>query len=138
MAGFPRKQVEDQADPRFVPVVAALEKSAGFTLMESQSKATRGLRRDGKSFGMSFHGRFILKLNEERAAALVDEGVAKPFSPAPGKVLRGWVEITAHSADWISLALEAYALASPGKSRPRKAPPSKRGRAAEPARRRAR
>ena len=127
MAASPRKPKEDLADPRFVPVVAALEKAAGFTLMESQSKATRGLRREGKSFGMSFHGRFILKLNEERAAALIDEGVAKPFSASPGKVLRGWIEITGPSANWISLAQEAYALAGPA--------PAKRARAAAPRRR---
>jgi hypothetical protein len=113
MAGAKRKGVSDDADPRFVPVIAALEKAAGFSLMESQSRATRGLRRDGKSFGMSFHGRFILKMNEERAAALIGEGLGKPFSPARGKVLRGWLEIISPSADWIALAKEAYALASP-------------------------
>jgi hypothetical protein len=46
----------------------------------------RGMMLNGKSFGMSSHGRFILKLTAERAAALVAEGVGKPFSPAPGRV----------------------------------------------------
>jgi hypothetical protein len=49
----------------------------------------RGMMLNGKSFGMSSHGRFILKLTAERAAALVAEGVGKPFSPAPGRVMKG-------------------------------------------------
>ena len=55
--------------------------------MESKSGATRGMMLNGKSFGMSSHGRFILKLTAERAAALVAEGVGQPYSPAPGSYL---------------------------------------------------
>jgi len=102
----------DQADPRFVPVAAAFAHSPGFSLMESTSGATRGLMLHGKSFGMSSHGRFILKLTEERAAVLVGEGIGKPFSPSPGRVMKGWLEVTRAKADWVALAREAHRLAS--------------------------
>jgi hypothetical protein len=35
----------------------------------------RGLMLDGKSFAMSSQGRFIVKLNDERVAGLIAEGV---------------------------------------------------------------
>jgi hypothetical protein len=101
-------------DPRFVPVAKALAGTTGFSLMESKSGAMRGMMLNGKSFGMSSHGRFILKLTEERTAALVAGGVGKPFSPTAGRVLRGWIEVTDPKADWVTLAREACRLAAVG------------------------
>lgn len=95
-----------------MPVVAAFKGKRGFSVMESKSGATRGLMHDGKSFGMSSHGRFILKLDEARAAELFEAGVAKPFASSPGRVMKGWVEVTSAKADWIALAKEAHALAA--------------------------
>ena len=86
----------DGADPRFIPL------------------SMRGMMLNGKSFGMSSHGRFILKLTAERAAALVAEGVGKPFSPAPGRVMKGWLEVTDPDADWVGLAKEAWRVAAGG------------------------
>jgi hypothetical protein len=117
----PAKKTDDpgqEADPRFVPVASAFAQCPGFSLMESKSGAMRGLMLNGKSFGMSSHGRFVLKLNEERAAALIAEGLGKPFSPTPGRVMKGWVEVTSSAADWPALAQEAYRLAVSA-SRPR-------------------
>jgi TfoX/Sxy family transcriptional regulator of competence genes len=113
----------DEADPRFFPVAKALAKLADFSLMESKSGALRGMMRNGKSFGMSSHGRFILKLNEERAAALIATGTAKPFQHGP-RVIATWVEIVDAKADWVKLAKEAYELAAAGK--PAKKPPPKK------------
>ena len=122
---------QDEADPRFLPVAQALARVSGFSLMESQSRAMRGLMLNGKSFGMSSHGRFILKLTEERAAALIGDGIGKPFSPAAGRVMKGWIEITHPEADWVALAKEAHRLAaSPRK--PTDAGKSRRGAAATP------
>jgi hypothetical protein len=59
-------------------------------------------------------GRFILKLDEERVAALVADGVGKPFSPGAGRVMKGWIEVTHAKADWVALAKEAYRLAAAG------------------------
>jgi hypothetical protein len=99
------------ADPRFEPVVKALAKSPGFTLMESKSGAMRGLMRDGKSFGMSQHGRFIVKLEQERVADLIARGVGKPFSPGAGRVMKGWIEVTDPKANWVWLGTDAYRAA---------------------------
>jgi hypothetical protein len=110
----------DGADPRFVPVTEALARTFGFSLMESKSGAMRGLMLNGKSFGMSSHGRFILKLTEERTAALVADGIGKPFSPSAGRVMKGWIEITREEADWVSLAKEAHRLAAAAQKPPAK------------------
>jgi hypothetical protein len=101
-----------EADPRFLPVARAFARTPGFSLMESKSGAMRGLMLNGKSFGMSSHGRFMLKLDEEQAAALVAKGVGKPFSPAAGRVMKGWIEVTSKTADWVALAREAHRLAA--------------------------
>jgi len=106
--------VRDEADPRFEPVAKAFARTRGFSLMESKSRATRGLMLNGKSFGMSSHGRLILKMNEARATALISTGIAKPFCPSPGKVMKGWLEVTHAEADWVALAKEAFALAAAG------------------------
>src|SRR5438445_5939139 len=90
----------DEADPRFEPVAKAFARTPGFSLMESKSGAMRGLMLNGKSFGMSSHGRFILKLDEPRAAALIAQGIGKPFSPSPGKIMKGWIEVTAAPSKW--------------------------------------
>ncbi len=99
-------------DPRFEPVARAFARTPGFSLMESKSRATRGLMLNGKSFGMSSHGRFVLKLDEERAATLVADGAGKPFMAGPGRAMKGWIEVTDPKADWVALAREAHRLAA--------------------------
>jgi hypothetical protein len=102
----------DAADPRFIPVARALARTKGFSLMESKSGAMRGMMLNGKSFGMSHHGRFILKLTEERAAELIAARVGKAFSPGPGRVMKSWIEVTDPKADWVALAKEALRTAA--------------------------
>ena len=102
----------EEADPRFEPVADAFAGVIGFSLMESKSRATRGLMLDGKSFGMSSHGRLILKLTDQRASELVSEGVGRPFYPSPERHLKGWIEIIDPQADWVALAQEAYRIAT--------------------------
>jgi hypothetical protein len=102
----------NDADPSFFPVAEKLTGTDGFSLMESKSGATRGLMYNGKSFGMSSHGRFILKLKPDRAEQLISNGTGKPFSPSPGKTMKGWIEVTEPQADWVELALEAYKSAA--------------------------
>ena len=106
----------DAADPRFVPVAKAFARKAGFSLMESKSGAMRGLMLNGKSFGMSSHGRLMLKLTEERAAELISQGVGKPFRPAAGRVMKSWIEVTHPEVDWVVLAKEAYGIAAAEKT----------------------
>jgi hypothetical protein len=109
------KATLEAADPRFVPVADAFARTPGFSLMQSKSGAMRGLMLDGKSFGMSSNGRFILKLSEERATALISQGIGQPFRPTAGRVMKGWVEITHPKANWVELAKEAQRLAADGK-----------------------
>ncbi len=126
---MPKKKLDEptEADPRFVPVVKAFTRTTGFSLMESKSGAMRGLMLHGKSFGMSQDGRYILKMNEERVGALVAEGVGKPFSPSPGRVMKGWIEITSPGADWVALAKEAHRIAAAStKPAPEKAKSAKK------------
>ena len=102
----------EEADPRFEPVADAFAGVIGFSLMESKSGATRGLMLDGKSFGMSSHGRLILKLTDQRASELVSEGVGRPFHPSPERRMKGWIEVTDPEADWVALAQEGYRIAA--------------------------
>ncbi len=103
-------------DPRFEPVLKALKRRSGFSLMQDKSGAMRGLMLNGKSFGMSSHGRFIVKLDEPRVAALIATGIGKPFAASAKRVLKAWVEITDPKADWVALGKEALRLmASAGK-----------------------
>jgi hypothetical protein len=108
-----------EADPRFVPVAEALRRMSGFSLMESKSGALRGLMLNGKSFGMSSHGRFILKLDEEHVAALIADGTGKPFSASAKRTMKGWLEVTNPKANWAALAKLAHRLASENKGRPK-------------------
>jgi hypothetical protein len=107
----PSAPVDDASDARFLPVIDAFAKTDGFSLMESKSRAMRGLMLNGKSFGMSTHGRLVLKLSEQRAVELIAAGTAAQFYPSPGKPMKGWVEITDANADWVALAKEAHAIA---------------------------
>jgi hypothetical protein len=109
---------KDEADPRFVPVAAALARTAGFSLMESKSRALRGLMLYGKSFGMSSHGRFFLKLTEERVAELVTQGVGVPMRSGADRAMKGWLDVTDPKADWVALAKEACRLAAAAAKRP--------------------
>jgi len=113
----------DAADPRFEPVAKALSKMPGFSLMQSKSQAMRGMVFDSQSFGMSHHGRFILKLDEKRVSAHVAAGTGEPFRPGPDKVMKGWLEVTDPKANWVKLAKEAYALAKAGAKPKPKAKP---------------
>jgi hypothetical protein len=106
-----RKPLEE-ADPRFVPVTKAFARTGGFSLMESKTGAMRGLILNGKSFGMSSNGRFILKLDAERVATLMARGIGRPFAPSTGRLMKDWVEVTHPDADWVALAREAYRLAA--------------------------
>jgi hypothetical protein len=107
----PARPVADESDPRFAPVARALARIPGFSLMASKSGGLQGMMLAGKSFGMASHGRFILKLTEERAAELIAGGVAKPFQHGP-RVMTSWVEVIDPKADWVALAKEAASLAS--------------------------
>jgi hypothetical protein len=102
-------------DARFDPVMAAFVKRPGVTVMGSKSGALRSLMKSGKAFAMSSHRRFVLKLNDDRAAALIEGGIGQPFEHGPGRPMKGWIQVTSPKADWLALAEEAYGLAGVGR-----------------------
>jgi hypothetical protein len=123
----PSKPKPTAADPRFDAVVASFTGKAGVTLMGSKSGALRSLMLNGKAFSMSTHGRFVLKLDEARAAALVANGTGIPFGHGAGRPMGGWIEITTPRANWAALTAEAHGLAlaahaSKPKAKPRPRP----------------
>jgi hypothetical protein len=99
--------------PALAPVVHAYEMQAG----ESGSKfGKNGLKtNDGKLFALFTQGTLVVKLPNERVAALASEGLGEPFDPGHGRLMKGWLTVTSVDASWIALAKEAHAHVSPGK-----------------------
>lgn len=99
--------------PDLAPVVAAYQKQ----LTEGGSKfGKNGLKtRDGKLFALFTQGTFVVKLANERVAALVSEGLGEPFDPGHGRKMKGWLTVTNAKASWSALAREAYAYVSGAK-----------------------
>ncbi len=82
--------------------------------MESKTRAMRGMMFNGKSFGMSSHGRLNLKLTPERVDQLIGDGAGVRFSASEGKPAKGWIEVTLPESKWVDLAQEANNLAVTG------------------------
>ncbi|HEX4384865.1 MAG TPA: hypothetical protein VH083_18030 [Myxococcales bacterium] len=61
--------IKDEADPRFLPVAKAFSRNPAVSLMESKSGGTRSLMLNGKSFGMSMQGHFVLAKEAHRLEA---------------------------------------------------------------------
>lgn len=62
----------------------------------------------GKGFAMSYKGRLVLKLPQDRVQALVAGGEGAPFDPGSGRVMKEWVAVSAsNERQWIELAREA-------------------------------
>ena len=71
--------------------------------------------RAGEEFvGMPHHKGpgIVVKLDRDRVAALIDQGVGLPFAPAK-RVFKEWVLIPAHDADhWEALLRESVTFVS--------------------------
>jgi hypothetical protein len=109
------------ADARRLELLAALRKDRDIapcvTAYESAAAAPggkfgkNGLKtRAGKLFALFTQGTLVVKLPNERVAALVDEGVGLPFDPGHGRLMKGWLTITSRQAPWVALTKEAYAF----------------------------
>jgi hypothetical protein len=103
-----------QIDPRFAPVVEALLRSPGVTY-GGKGFGSTALKLRGKLFAfISSTGRFVARLPRERVEALVRERVGKPFEPAPGRIMKEWLELDGRPATWLALATEAHRFAAGG------------------------
>ena len=66
------------------------------------------LKVNGKIFAMiSSKGEFVVKLPEDRVNELVAAGKGSRFDPGRGRVMKGWLVVSADHASWIPLAKEA-------------------------------
>src|SRR2546425_8133958 len=102
-------------DPRVDPPEMARSKGFG-------SKGLKGAR---KLFAFHSKGRLVLKLPNDRVAALASSGEGMAFDPGHGRVMKEWVAIDfASKAVWPRLAHEALDFAArktpPANSRPRR------------------
>ncbi len=95
---------------RFDDVVAALVDKPG--VEAGRMFASRTLTADGKVFSMAVKGRLVVKLDETRAANLIDSGHADRFDPGHGRAMKQWVFIAGDARlDWIELSSEAIGFA---------------------------
>jgi hypothetical protein len=99
--------------PTLVPIIDAYEKQAG----EGGGKfGKNGLKTGGgKLFALFTQDTLVVKLPKERVAALVEQGVGKPFDPGHGRLMKEWLTVTSTKASWLELAKEAFAFVSGGK-----------------------
>jgi TfoX/Sxy family transcriptional regulator of competence genes len=74
----------------------------------SRMFGTDCLKVGGKVFAMEFRGQLVVKLNKDRAAALVAGGQAAVFDPGHGRPMQQWIAVPASSPlSWQALAAEA-------------------------------
>jgi TfoX/Sxy family transcriptional regulator of competence genes len=88
----------------------------------SRMFGTDCLKVGGKVFAMEFKGQLVVKLNKDRASALVAGGQANVFDPGHGRPMKQWIAVAASSTlDWQPLAVEAKDCVSHAPdSKPRK------------------
>jgi hypothetical protein len=112
----------DSAEPeRFWTLATPLLQRAGVS--RSTMMGFPCLRLDGDFFASCDHrtGELVVKLNEERATALIDAGKAEPFAPS-GRRFREWITVPhRRHRSWQPLLEEALQLAAVRRSKGRKA-----------------
>jgi TfoX/Sxy family transcriptional regulator of competence genes len=96
---------EFRSDPKLVAVIDAFEAN---TKAEGNTKfGLHGLMVNGKLFARFTQGTLVVKLPEERVAALVAARVGTQCDPGRGR-LRKWLKITSTKVSWTDLAKEAH------------------------------
>jgi hypothetical protein len=94
-----------RADSKLAPIVAAYEKQVG---EPGRKFGKNGLKVNGKLFALFTQQTLVVKLPHERVAALVAQGVGKPFDPGHGRLMKGWLTVTSARASWVELSKEAH------------------------------
>lgn len=91
----------------FDAVVASLRAEEG--VRTARRFGAAGLDVGGKVFAMHVKGALVVKVPEARARELVAAGLATPFDPGHGRVMKAWVRVPPDAAvDWVALAREAW------------------------------
>ena len=91
---------------RFEAVVTTLAHEGDVTI--SRMFGSDGLKANGKVFAMNVKGRLVVRLVAERVQELLASGVAAPFDPGHGRVMREWVAVPDRAdVDWLELSREA-------------------------------
>lgn len=67
---------------------------------------SKGLKVDGRIFAMLVRGSLVVKLPEERVAALIESKRGAPFDAGKARPMKEWVTIRGEKG-WLSLAREA-------------------------------
>ena len=99
-----------RSDPALARVVDAFEQ----TKPGARRFGSNGLEVNGKLFALFTQGTLVVKLPEDRAAALAASGVGKPFDPGHGRRMKEWLTVTSARASWTRLAREAHDFVSSG------------------------
>jgi len=94
------------ADPKLAPVIDAFEERK--KVEGGRKFGSNGLKVNGTLFALFTQGTLVVKLPNERVAALVSSRVGKQFDPGHGRLMKGWLTVTAARASWIDLAKEAH------------------------------
>jgi hypothetical protein len=93
-------------DPKLAPIVVGYEKDAAAA---GRKFGKNGLKtKAGKLFVLFTQDTLVVKLPKERVAALVDDGIGKPFDPGHGRLMKEWLTVTSPKASWVGLAKEAF------------------------------
>ncbi len=97
--------------PAYAKVVKAFARDREVTPPQpGKGFGSGALKVRGSIFAMlSSKGKFVVKLPKERVDALVAARKGAYFDPGHGRLMKEWLEMASHQAQWISLAKEARA-----------------------------
>lgn len=91
---------------RFGTIVTTLSLEPDVTT--SRMFGSDALKVNGKVFAMNVKGRLVVKLIAERVQELLALGVAAPFDPGHGTLMREWVAVPDRAdVDWLDLSRES-------------------------------
>lgn len=115
-AARPAKRGAGDSDAAFQAVVDAFAGDREVSREAGKGFGSGTLKVRGKIFAMvSSRGQFVVKLPKARVDTLVAEGLGERFDPGHGRVMKEWLAVTAASASWLDLAMEACRFVKPGK-----------------------
>jgi len=112
----------------FSSVLNALASEQGVTT--GKMFGAEGLKIKQQVFAMEVKAKLVVKLAQDRATELCASGLAEPFDPGHGRLMRQWVAVSKRAnVDWLLLsreALEYVSSAKPKRSAKPGAPKAKR------------